>query len=232
MKKIAIASFRRSPSGSAFIYKQDIANEAYTDAIINSGAIPLIVPHLDMEYAEEALDGFSGLLIPGGHDIDPAIYGEKATYSRNYEKSEDLFQIALVKAAMKLNMPILGICRGMQLINTALGGTLYQDIENEYMSNICHTATSTPYRGVHRITIDKSSKLYEILDNDHAMVNSLHHQSIKDLGTGLNAVAAADDGVVEAIEGNGILGVQWHPEAMYSEMAMIFRYFVNEANNA
>lgn len=231
MKRIAIASFRRDPAGSAFCYRQDIANEAYTDAILKSGALPLIIPQLAPSYAEEALRGFSALLIPGGHDIDPSLYGEDPTYATAYDKTEDLYQIALLKAAIRSRIPVLGICRGMQLINVALGGTLFQDIGKEFSQCICHRAVSTPYSGAHRITIQMDSVLHSILNADSIMVNSLHHQGIKALGDGLRTSASADDGIIEAFEGDRIYGVQWHPEAMYREMESLFRYFVSEADD-
>ena len=229
MKRIAIASMRRDPHGSAFCYKQDIANEAYINSVLSSNAIPLILPYLGCDNAAEALRGFSALLIPGGHDIDPELYSEEPTYAINYNREEDLYHIALINAALKAGIPILGICRGMQLINVALGGTLYQDIEKEYCGRINHKAIDKPYEGCHRIAIKKSTALYYALNTDSIMVNSLHHQAIKRLGKGLSVSAESEDGVIEAIEGNKILAVQWHPEAMYSEMKAIFRSFIKEA---
>ena len=228
MKKIAIASMRREPHGSAFCYKQDIVNEAYINSVLSSGAIPIIIPYLGCENAEKALKGFSALLVPGGHDIDPSLYSENVTYAKDYNKEEDLYHIALIRAAIEAGLPILGICRGMQLINVALGGSLYQDIEKEYSNRINHRAIDKPYEGTHCISIKKNTALYLALGKDKAMVNSIHHQSLKRLGDGLKITAEAEDGTIEAIEGNKIFAVQWHPEAMYDEMNAIFRFFINE----
>lgn len=230
MVKIALASYRVEPVGSAFNYKLNAINSAYTNAILKAGAIPVIIPYINPECALEALEGFSGLVIPGGEDVTPSLYNEECTYSKKSDLESDLYDIALIKAARELKIPMLGICRGAQLINVERGGTLYQDIEKSTGSSI-HTRLDKPYEGVHNVKLVEGTLLSKLFGTNTLRVNSLHHQGVKVLGEGLSPLALADDNLVEAFSGERTLGIQWHPEAMESFMSPIFSYFIKEAEN-
>ncbi len=126
----------------------------------------------------------------------------------------DSYQMALIKKARQMGKWLFGICRGFQGINVALGGTLYQDITQERPGSIVHLRKDSPYEGVHGVTIAEGSRLREAYGAEQICVNSLHHQGIKKRGEGLRATAVSEDGIVEGIEGDRILAVQWHPEAL------------------
>ena len=228
MKRIAIASDRQAPIKSAFCYKQNYVNEAYTSAIEKAGGVPLILPYTEPTYADKLLDGFDALLLTGGNDISPILYGENIRYAKDTDEELDRFHMALITYARKRGIPILGICRGFQLLNVAFGGTLYQDLQKERDSSINHRAIETPYTVAHEVQLSEGSRLYSILKEKYIGVNSLHHQGINTLGFGLTPSAYAPDGLIEAFEGNGILGVQWHPEAMGNAMEVLFKSFVEE----
>ncbi len=230
MIKIAIASYQIDPVKSAFCFRQNVINMGYTDAILKCGAMPVVIPYIKPEYAREALKGISGLLIPGGSDISPSLYGEENSYSKEPDLAFDLYELALLKAAEELNIITLGICRGAQLINIYHHGSLYQDIEMNTQSAI-HRRPDKPYEGVHSVELADGSFLHPLFKERLLSVNSLHHQGIKALGDGLKASAIAEDGIIEAFEGNRTIAVQWHPEAMFDTMHPIFSYFIKEAEN-
>jgi len=194
------------------------------NAVVKAGGIPLILP-IVTEFIDEYIDVIDGLLISGGGDVNPWIYNEQPSkWLRRVNPLRDIFEIELVKRAVKEKLPVLGICRGIQLINVALGGTLIQDIEHEVKSDIPHSLTNVPrsFRA-HLVKLDPNSKLAQILGVLELKVNSFHHQAVKALGNGLKAVAYAPDGVIEAIEnidGSYIVGVQWHPEEMLDEVQL------------
>lgn len=230
MIKIAIASYQIDPVKSAFCYRQNVINCGYTDAILRCGAIPVVIPYIEPEYAKEALRGFSGLIIPGGSDISPSLYGEGNSYSKEPDLELDKYELALLKAAEEMNIMTLGICRGAQLINIYHHGSLYQDIEKNTESTI-HRRPDKPYEGVHNVELYDDSFLYPLFNKKTLSVNSLHHQGIKSLGKGLKVSAIAEDGIIEAFEGERTIAVQWHPEAMFDAMRTIFSYFVKEAEH-
>lgn len=204
----------------------------YAKAIEDSGGIPIFL-HYSKELVDEYLDCIDGLLIPGGNfDISPDIYGEKTTSDRvslNANRTE--FEYAILDKALKMQMPILGICGGQQLINVVLGGTLIQDIDTEIDTNIEHEQKIAKHLTSHDIEIKSESLLYKIIKRDRISVNSTHHQAVKILGKGLIASAKSDDGIIEAIELDDYefcLGVQWHPEYMTTSADHdIFKSFVN-----
>lgn len=218
--------------------------EAYVKSVQKAGGVPvLLTPFMNVEDALKIVDG---ILFAGGGDIHPKHYKEDISPKiRSIEPYRDQFEIELFKKALEMGLPILGICRGAQLINVALGGTLYQDLESEVVNSIKHDWFA---RGedllprdypVHNVKIKLNTKLFEILKptvevesaSDAVLeVNSYHHQAIKRLGEGLKAVAYAPDGVIEAVEMSGgfVVGVQWHAECM-GNMRPLFEAFVNEA---
>ncbi len=193
----------------------------YMDALSSAGSIPVMLPlNLDETDAEKTDSLFDGYLFTGGHDIAPSLYGEeKSILCGAVNASRDKIEKMMFERAYAENKPVLGICRGIQIINALLGGTLYQDLPTERPTEIPHTMKS-PYSSIcHYVNINKESALYRLLKVERLGVNSYHHQAIKTLGNGLNAAAVADDGTVEAVEcvnKDFICAVQWHPEYSYA----------------
>lgn len=160
-----------------------------------------------------SLDALSGLIIGGGDDIGAEIYGGQVLPDVRIDADRDELEFELVKMALPAKLPILGICRGAQIVNVALGGTLHADIYEVY-EKCPRMRTVLPRK---RVTLDRKSNLYDIVGCDPCRVNALHHQSIDRLGDGLSIVGWDEFGIVQAIEGSGpnfLMGVQWHPELL------------------
>lgn len=157
-----------------------------------------------------------GLLIPGGDDVDPKQYGqEKSPLCGKQNPLRDRLDPALLKAFLPTGKPILGICRGMQMLNVHLGGTLHQDIKS--MQTVCHQQAKKRAQPIHPVTVTENTRLHSILGCDQLSVNTLHHQAVDALGQGLAVTARSDDGIAEAIELQAhpfCLAVQWHPEML------------------
>lgn len=187
----------------------------YGKLVEEAGGIPLLLH--PTESVKEIISKMDGLLLSGGEDIHPRFYGEEPLYPMDL--SPDLrtdFEISLLKEAIKGRVPILGICHGMQLINVALGGTLYQDIKRQLPGFADHRLGS----GRHEIKLSEGSKLFEAIGKKEISVTSTHHQAVRDLGKGLQICARAEDGIVEAFEMPGhpfLIGAQWHPEKGHDE---------------
>lgn len=214
-------------------------SENYVNAILNAGGFPFILPiNNDINVIREYAKILDGLLLSGGYDVDPLNYDEDPNYKLGRVLDErDEFEIKLINEFENLNKPILGICRGNQILNVFHGGTIYQDISLIKGSFIKHDQDAFEYEGTHRITIEDGTKLSRILGKN-SLVNSYHHQAIKKVGEGLKIAAMSNDNVIEAIEnttGSFKLGVQWHPEMMFyrsKDMSNIFRYFLLECKNS
>jgi len=207
---VAVTAPRRMVDGRERI----TLNTAYVRALEGAGLIPLAVPMiLAPDRAAAALDGVRGLVLTGGEDVAPARYGA-APHPRlgDVDPARDAAELALIDAARRRRLPILAICRGIQILNVALGGTLYQDLDSERPGSVSHNEASN-----HAVRVDAGSLLERTLGARSASVNSRHHQAIRDVAPGLKAVAWADDGVIEAAEpadagAPWIVAVQWHPE--------------------
>ena len=207
-----------------------VANESSTSAplsYINSvkkaGGIPLVIPLTsDKEELARILEVIDGLVMTGGEDIDPLKWfnEEPVRALGNIAPERDEFDITLIRMAVEKGLPVLAICRGEQAMNVAFGGTLYQDIPSQVEGTfVKHRQNAPSNYGTHTIDIDKSSNLYTILGSESVVVNSYHHQAVKDIAKGFKITARAKDGVVEAIEKEGdqfVFGVQFHPEGMVS----------------
>ncbi len=213
-------------------------NRAYFDAVAKAGGLPLVVPPTDeLSDMERFMSLTSGLLLPGGVDIDPLIFGREPDPGLGEVKPElDRFHIAMARIAMKKAMPILGICRGAQVMNVAAGGNLIQDIEQE-KGSVKHLQNGRRFDPSHTVETVPGSLICSLL-GERIIVNSFHHQAIDGAGKGISVTARAKDGIVEAIEMAGnpfALGVQWHPEAMMEgsdrSMEPIFREFVAACAN-
>jgi putative glutamine amidotransferase len=215
--------------------------EDYRQAVLHVGGDVRIV---DLSASvSDALDGVGGVMLTGGDDVAPNRYGEPAHESVvQVEPERDTFEIALVQEARRRGLPILAICRGMQVLNVAFGGTLVQDIPSQVPGALNHKLTVPPHKSfdyAHDVWIEEKSLLATLMqerlgDGDSCAVNSRHHQAVKQVASGFAVVATAPDGVIEAIEDPAArfcLGVEWHPENFWrtGEFRPIFEGFVEAA---
>jgi putative glutamine amidotransferase len=213
----------------------------YTDAVVHAGGVPVIVPLIDDQPILRRLyEKCDGLLLTGGNDLDPGTYKSPHTSrARGVSPRRDKQELQLLEWALADDKPVFGICRGMQLINVALGGSLHQDISVDLPAAHNHEVSverKNFHHLAHKLKINPSSRLAEILGTDVVATNALHHQAIDQLGDGLVATAHAEDGVIEAIELPGkhfVIGVQSHPEALEAETeplwGKLFMAFVGSA---
>jgi len=197
-------------------------NPTYVHAVESAGGLPIIIPMIkDLHILSALLTRLDGLLLPGGIDLHPSRYGEEVhPLTEEADLKLDEFEINLVSWALQQDIPVLGICRGMQLINIVLGGTLFQDIGNQYPDSITHTHGHLPRTHLaHQIIVETGSRMETILGTEKVWVNSIHHQAIKDPGKGVRITGRAPDGIPELLEVAGyrfVLAVQSHPEEIYS----------------
>lgn len=190
----------------------------YMTAIVRAGGLPLIVP-VGVEEVEQLVDLLDGLLLTGGKDAAPLLFGEEPhPHLGEVTPARDRLEIALIRQMHLKDKPLLGICRGIQMLNVAFGGNLFQDIESQIVRPVLQHAQKAPRsHPSHTVKLEKDSLLEEIIGYKSIQVNSFHHQSVKGVAEPLRICAFANDGVVEAIEsrdGKFILGVQWHPERL------------------
>jgi putative glutamine amidotransferase len=194
-------------------------NEAYTSAIAATGLVPLVLPPIDPAIALSAVENVAGLLITGGEDIAPAHFGQAPhpTTGRPHA-ARDAYELALSRIACERRIPTLAICRGAQVLNVALGGTLVQDIPSQRPSAVEHDLSERRRERVHPASIDAASKLADVLGATRISVNSSHHQSVDHVADSLRVTACSDDGIIEALEprepGWWMVAVQWHPEEL------------------
>ena len=193
---------------------------AYVTALENAGLVPLIVPPLSNDRAAATvLDSVSGLVLTGGEDVDPARYGEQRHEKvRSVNPARDATEAALVEEAKARGLPVLAICRGIQILNVALGGTLVQDISSQVKTDIGHDEDGPRDSRSHEISVEPGSLIAEAIGTEHLSVNSFHHQSVKRVADGMRVTARSPDGVIEGIESTDkrwwVMAVQWHPEEM------------------
>ncbi len=207
---------------------------SYINAIEKSGGLPILIPVTSStQLWTEYLSFCNGFLFCGGNDISPILFGEELlTEKGTTDLKTDIFHIEFMKLVLNSDLPVLGICRGMQVMNVALGGDIYQDLSLLPTSHINHSQLSQNRLDVsHKIHISNESLLYSLCGSE-IWVNSFHHQCVKKLGHGLHASASATDNIIEAIEILShpfALGVQWHPECMYDSdtiMQKLFFHFI------
>ena len=194
-------------------------NAAYTVSIRGAGLLPLVIPVLDPADADAALDGVAGLVLTGGEDVNPARYrAAPRPELGDTNDGRDAFEMALVRAARARGLPTLAICRGVQILNVALGGTLVQDIPAEWKDPIAHDGDWARTARVHEVDVEPGSRLARALGTERPVVNSMHHQSLGRVAPSLATVAHAPDGIVEGVEWPSddwwMVGVQWHPEEL------------------
>lgn len=212
-------------------------NAAYISAVEDAGAVPFIIPvSNDLEKTKKLIDLCDGLLFPGGEDIDPGYYGENPHKNLGEIRPEvDKFLFHSLLYALEQRKPALGICKGMQMMVVATGGSLYQDIYSQREEEtFLHCQSGRRTYGVHQVQIDKDSRLFQILETGQIATNSMHHQSVRTLGKGLRLSAHTEDGIVEAVESldGRLIGVQWHPEEMVPENGAMKRLFKNLVQRA
>ena len=192
---------------------------AYVSAIETSGGIPILLPYVEStECLNELLSLCDGFFFTGGVDISPKRYGEdKKSTCGDLQLNRDAHEFAAFEKAFALKKPILAICRGAQLVNVALGGSLYQDIPSELKTDIIHRQTEGMYEYSHEVNIKENTPLFELFESARIRANSFHHQAIKKIGKGLEVMATSDDGIIEAVYYNGeqyLRAYQWHPERL------------------
>ena len=205
----------------------------YLRAVERAGGLPVVLPPLELDRISSLLDRLSGVLLSGGPDLDPAAYGRAAHPELgDTEPQLDVFEVQLAREADARGLPIFGICRGAQALNVARGGTLHQHLPEITDGSIVHRQHQPGTEVTHEVRVAPRSGLAAVVGCPRVTVNSFHHQSVDRLGTGLRAVAWADDGVIEGIEGWGkslLLGVQWHAETLVDDPAQLalFRRLVS-----
>jgi putative glutamine amidotransferase len=225
-----------APHGSFVRYA---TTRDYADAVLATGGLPLILPYV-REGLDEIVGLVDGLILSGGADIHPARYGDRDIHPATYEINDerDDFEIGLVELALEADKPLLGICRGVQVLNVALGGTLYQDIPEQLGRAVLHRQQEAQIPASdagHIVTVASGSALETAIGEDALPVNSFHHQGVRDLAPSLEATAFSADGLIEAVQHRdnpAVLGVQWHPELMFAKherQLALFRHLVRLA---
>jgi len=208
--------------------------ENYFSAVRNAGGLPFALAN-EPDDAEAYLDRIDGLVVTGGaFDVDPALFGDTERHETVVTKDKRTrFELAITRAAVKRDMPVLGICGGQQLLNVALGGTLVQHIPDAIAGALAHEQPNPRDEPGHTVRIAPGTVLYDIVGTAEMAVNSAHHQAVREVAPGLVVDATAEDGVIEGIEDPGLrfcIGVQWHPEFEISDGdKRIFAAFVTAA---
>jgi putative glutamine amidotransferase len=197
-------------------------NQAYVDAARDAGLVPLVLPPVSEAELAGVVEAVDGIVLTGGEDVDPAAFGaERHPQTQDPHRERDHCELALVRLAQELRIPTLAICRGMQVVNVAFGGTLIQDIPSERPSEIDHDRSSERRMRVHGVRVDPESKLARALGGIALTVNSSHHQAVDRVAANLRVTAHAPDGIIEGAEWGGddwwMLAVQWHPEELISD---------------
>jgi putative glutamine amidotransferase len=194
-------------------------NEAYVAAVREAGLVPLVVPPVSEREVAEILTTVAGVVLTGGEDVDPAEYGAvAASQTEAPHAARDACELAMTRLAHERRVPTLAICRGIQVANVALGGTLVQDIETECPTALAHERSDQRNARVHDVRVESSSALAKALGADRLTVNSSHHQALARVAEGLRVTARAPDTIIEGAEWVAddwwMLGVQWHPEEL------------------
>lgn len=216
--------------------ERDYVNRDYGESISKAGAVPILMTVQEEEEAVRSqVERVDGILLSGGYDLDPQLYGEEPMWEQGFAyPMVDQFNFMVIKAARELGKPIFGICKGIQAVNVACGGSLYQDLRKQVAGCIKHDQKAPRQCGTHQVEISKDSFLGECLP-ERILTNSYHHQAVKEVAKGFRVTAKATDGVIEGIEsteGSFVCAVQWHPEMMAShgndDMLHLFQHFIEK----
>ncbi len=212
------------PENMSYFVKHD-----YVSSVCMAGGVPVLWTREQRECIPQLLEQVDGVLIPGGPDVSPLCYGENPITEVTYSVEEqDLFELEVVKACVEVGKPLFGICRGAQVINVALGGTLYQDIYKQAGASLCHQQDmSIRSQRTHLIHIQEGTMFHSLIGCTSLAVNSYHHQAVKNIANGLRVTAWSEDGIVEAFEGENfpVLGVQFHPENLAQGCSCFLKLF-------
>lgn len=221
--------------GQFATYDRAYVNNDYILSVIRAGGIPFIIPCTTVDDVIDAqLDQIDALILSGGQDVDPIHYGEEPLKALGaIFPDRDYFDMKLIEGALERKLPIMGICRGYQVMNVYFGGTLYQDLSYQENAVIKHDQVDQPSLPTHTAILEKNQFLYKIFEEEKIRVNSFHHQTVKKLGEGLEVAAVAPDGVLEAYAcpSKKIYAMQFHPEMLlekYEGFAKIFEFFVKQ----
>ena len=211
---------------------------SYMHAVEAAGGLPLVIPPMHLEAVEPLLTQVAGVCLSGGPDLDPVTYGaEPHPYLGPVNEALDLFEIEVARQADARGLPVLAICRGMQALNVARGGTLHQHLPERPGATTTHRQSEPGTQPTHGVRIAPESRLAGLMGAEEAEVNSFHHQAIDKLGSGLRAVAWCEDGVIEAVEAPArdfLMGVQWHAETLTDrpEQSALFDALVQAASRS
>jgi gamma-glutamyl-gamma-aminobutyrate hydrolase PuuD len=212
--RIGATTYREPARWGVWDEPADLLPAAYANAIVAAGGLPVLLPPVAAELAGAALDGVHGLLLAGGADVAPERYGAERDPKTGPPRADrDEWEIALVHAALARDLPVLAVCRGMQVLNVALGGDLIQHLPDEVGSDVHCPVVGR--HGRHLVEVGANTELAAVL-GARTEIATYHHQAVRTLGSGLQATAWAADGVIEAVQLGGrawVHGVQWHPEA-------------------
>ncbi len=214
-----------------------IVNTPYINAVIVAGGTPVLIPvDRNPDRAEEYISMLDGLLIPGGEDVTPSLYGQAPIWQVTYmNEDKDRMELALIRLAVERRIPVFGICRGIQLLNVCFGGTLYQDLPFQVAGSVCHLQDmAIRSQLTHPVELESGSLMRTLLGSEPLYVNSYHHQALKDLAPNFIVTARSPDGVIEAVEDpeRNIYAVQWHPEELvtrYPRFRPLFAHLVKLA---
>lgn len=220
-----------------------LMGRSYIEELSKVGAIPWVIPLIpgDPDTLSAIFERLDGVFITGGVDVDPTCYGEtKSALCGTTDPDRDAVEIALLQHALRRELPVLAVCRGIQILNVTCGGTLYQDVTAQVPAALKHDFFPTPEQPsrkylAHDITVKPGSRMRNILGDAVVPVNSMHHQAIKDLAPNLAATAHAPDGIIEGVEGTGsqyLVAVQWHPEELTETQPGMKRMFTTFADAA
>jgi putative glutamine amidotransferase len=210
----------------------EFAFDAYSQAVLNCGGAPLLVPITQDRRSLAAVCGcINGLILSGGPDINPRFYKEEPRQGlQDVDAAQDEMELELTRQALAAEVPILGICRGLQLVNVAMGGTLYQDIARQVPKACNHAPRADRSVVSHKIRIEPGTRLQNIIQRRNLWVNSKHHQAVKKTAPGLTITAVATDGIIEALEASDrtyVVAVQWHPEGLWQKEVSARKLFAS-----
>lgn len=220
---IALTASQFVDQASHGTFNRHSLTQAYSEAVHAAGGIPVILPFI-RDIVDETLGFVNGVILTGGSDLDPSRYGDADVHPATYDiiPARDETELALARAAIERDIPLLGICRGIQAINVAFGGTLIQDVPTQFDPAVGHRQHEqgiAPHEPGHTVKVEPGSRLEAVYGAGPIPVNSFHHQAVKDVAEGWMVSGRADDGLIEAIERPGTLfalGLQWHPELMFA----------------